>query len=485
MFPQSNHSPIRRYRIGMLRFTNLIALLLLTGLFVSAEAQNNFNSGSTGADGAFAPASSQSIQVPASGVFHYTTINIPAGVTITYTRNATNTPVTILASGNVTIAGTLVLSGAAGATSGNGGIGGPGGFDGGMGGLGLPIYNGNPGQGPGAGTSGKYSTTQGSAGGGGGGGFNVAGSNGAGAAGHAGVGGPKYGTNALLPLIGGSGGGGGGASTNARGASGGGGGGAILLASSGTITFSGSAAINASGGIGGAASASGSAHGAGGGGSGGAIRLIANTISGPATLNVNGGNPGAGFIGGNGGAGGLGYVRIEAYDSVAFTPSGTPQNLSYSTPNPVALTTVPQLRIASVAGIASPATPVGSFQAVPDIVVPASQANPVTVALEAANIPLTTIVQVTLTPASGTRTTVSSTGLAGTEAASTASASLTLPSGMSVISATAVCDLTLAKARPMFIDGERVRSFEVAAVFGGSSEVTYITESGRRIRKSD
>jgi hypothetical protein len=485
MFPQSNHSPLRRHRIGMLRFTNLIALLLLTGLFISSQAQNNFNSGSTGADGAFAPATSQSIQVPASGVFHYTTINIPAGVTITYTRNATNTPVTILASGNVTIAGTLVISGQAGATSGNGGIGGPGGFDGGSGGLGLPIYNGNPGVGPGGGTSGKYGTTAGTGAGGGGGGFNIAGTNGGGETAARGVGGPKYGTNTLLPLIGGSGGGGGGASLSARGASGGGGAGAILLASSGTITFSGSAAINAQGGVGGAAATSGANFGAGGGGSGGAIRLIANTISGPATLNVNGGAGGACWSGGCGGAGGLGYVRIEAFDVSAFTPTGSPQNLSYAAPNPVALTTAPQLRIASVAGVASPTTPVGSFQAAPDIVVPASQSNPVTVALEAANIPLGTVVQVTLTPASGARTTVSSTALAGTEAASTGSASLTLPSGMSVISAAAVCDLTLAKARPMFIDGERVRSFEVAAVFGGQSEVTYITESGRRIRKSD
>ena len=478
MFPQSNHSPIRR-------LTHSIAFLLLAGLFISSHAQNNFNSGSTGADGAFAPATSQSIQVPAGGVFHYTTINIPAGVTITYTRNATNTPVTILASGNVTIAGALVVSGSAGATSGAGGIGGPGGFDGGMGGQGIPSYSGNAGQGPGGGTPGKKGTSTTNGAGGGGGGYNIAGTNGSGEAGSLGLGGPKYSTNSLLPLIGGSGGGGGGASTSARGASGGGGAGAILLASSGTITFSGSAAINAQGGAGGSAAASGANFGGGGAGSGGAVRLIANTISGPATLNVNGGTGGGCWSGGCGGSGGLGYVRIEAYDYTTFTPSGTPQNLSYATPNPVALTSVPQLRVASVAGITAPTTPLGSFQGVPDVIVPSSQANPVTVALEGANIPLGTVIQVTLIPSHGARTTVSSTGLAGTEAASTASASVTLPSGMSVITATAVCDLTLAKARPMFIDGERVRSFEVAAVFGSPSEVTYITESGRRIRKSD
>lgn len=464
------------------RFICMFACLLLAA---SARAQNNFSSGSTGADGAFAPASNQTIQVPAGGVFHYTTINIPAGVTITYTRNANNTPVTILASGNVTIAGTLVVSGQAGATSGAGGIGGPGGFDGGMGAQGLPIYAGNAGQGPGGGTAGKKGANS-NAGGGGGGGFNVAGTNASGEAGCFGIGGPKYSVNTLLPLIGGSGGGGGGASPNARGASGGGGGGAILLASSGTITFSGSAAINAVGGAGGAATQTSATHGGGGGGSGGAIRLIANTISGPATLNVAGGTAGGSYSGvTGGGTGGLGYVRVEAFDYSALTSSGNPQNISYASPNPVALTTVPQLRIASVGGVNAPTTPLGSFQAAPDVVVPAAQSNPVTVALEAANIPLGTVVQLTLTPAFGARSTASSSALSGTESASTASGSLTLPAGMSVISATVVVDLALAKAKPMFIDGERVRSYEVAAVFGARSEVTYITESGRRIRKSD
>ncbi len=92
--------------------------------------------------------------------------------------------------------------------------------------------------------------------------------------------------------------------------------------------------------------------------------------------------------------------------------------------------------------------------------------------------------QVVLTPSRGNQTTVQSSGLAGTEGASTASASVTLPGGISVISASAVIDLTIAKANPMFIDGERVNRIEVAAVFGGPSELTYITQSGRRIKRS-
>jgi hypothetical protein len=112
-----------------------------------------------------------------------------------------------------------------------------------------------------------------------------------------------------------------------------------------------------------------------------------------------------------------------------------------------------------------------------------AQANPVTVALEGANLPVGTIVQVILTPATGNRTTVQSSGLAGNESASTASASVTLPGGMSVVSALAVIDLTIASAKPLFMDGERVNRIEVAATFGGPSELTYVTQSGRRIKR--
>jgi hypothetical protein len=55
---------------------------------------------------------------------------------------------------------------------------------------------------------------------------------------------------------------------------------------------------------------------------------------------------------------------------------------------------------------------------------------------------------------------------------------------MSVVSALAVIDLTVAKANPMFMEGERINRIEVAATFGGASELTYVTQSGRRIRRS-
>ena len=83
--------------------TSLIALMPAMALA--------FNSGSTGADGAFNPTVSQQIDLPASGVFNYTSVNIPAGVTISYKKNAANSPVVILATGDVNIAGTLWLGG--------------------------------------------------------------------------------------------------------------------------------------------------------------------------------------------------------------------------------------------------------------------------------------------------------------------------------------------------------------------------------------
>jgi hypothetical protein len=455
-----------------------IFALLLFYAAAPLQAQNNFSSGSTGADGAFAPATSQSIAVPESGVFNFTTVNIPTGVTITFTRNSTNKPLTILASGDVLIAGTMNLDGKPGNTNGGGGFGGPGGFNGGSGGYGFDqSFSGVAGDGPGAGGGGGGGATITQPGGGGGGGYGTSGGSSGGAAGIAGQGGPKFGAVTILPLIGGSGGGGGGAVNNSRGGAGGGGGGAILIASSGTITMNGT--IFARGGTGNSGS------GGGGAGSGGAVRLIANTLNGTGTVNVSGGSNSGSTAGFNGAGGGQGYVRFEAYDYSNFSGTTTPTFIiSFAFPHPVTPPNSPTLRIASIGGVNSPSTPLGALQGVPDIIVPSSQPNPVTVALEGANLPVGTVVQVILTPSKGNRTTVQSSGLAGSESASTASASLTLPSGISVVSASAVIDLTIAKANPIFMDGERVNRIEVAATFGGASELTYVTQSGRRIKRT-
>lgn len=477
-----------RTQIAGIALPVFILLCVVVHPTLAQNTLNNFSSGSTGADGAFAPSASQTIVVPESGVFNYTTVSIPSGVTITYTRNSKNMPVKILASGDVTITGGINLDGKNGNNNGGGGSGGPGGYNGGTSGYGGgTTYMGLAGDGPGGGTGGGGVSGSNNYSGGGGGGFSDVGGNptGQSASAVAGQGGLRYGTAALQPLVGGSGGGGGGARTSGIGGSGGGGGGAILIASSTKITLSGN--IITRGGSGGSPGAAGG--GGGGGGAGGAIRLVANTIAGNGYLYVYGGGGSSGTYNSasypSGGKGAPGYIRVEAYDYTTFNPSADPIFISFALPHETAPANAPQLSITSVAGIAAPASPLGSLHGVPDIVVPTSQTNPVTVAIRGTNIPLGAVVQVTLTPASGQRATAQSGALAGTEAASEATASVSLPAGMSVITANVVIDATTAKTGkpPIYMEGERVNRIEVAATFGGTSELTYITESGRRIRK--
>ena len=277
----------------------LLLAVLAVWLPTAAPAQT-FNSGSTGAQGAFPPIGTDappagttqywlhlddgklwywpgntSVTLPnipvggfRDGVVNFTTFSVPSGVTMYVTKNATNTPVTILTTGNATIAGTIELSGANAPGFGRPGTGGPGGYDGGAGGDGLSMTSGGVGLGPGGGGAGTYS---GSTGPGGGAGYGTSG--GAGSSTYCtscnGTGGGTYGSTPLRPIVGGSGGGGAsGTAGNATGGGGGGGGGAILIASSGTITLSGNPAIRANGGTGYGASWS-----SGGGGAGPAGRF--------------------------------------------------------------------------------------------------------------------------------------------------------------------------------------------------------------------
>ena len=455
-----------------------------------ASAQT-FNSGSTGADGALNPTTNTTLTLPPNGVFNFTTINIPAGVTVTFTRNAANTPVTLLASGNVTIAGTISANaspGGAGANGTifghNGGAGGSGGFDGGAGGNGLISPVGGSGLGPGGGggatiTDATFSGTPGL--GGGGGGFAGTGADGGARGGSAtALGGTPYGTPTLLPLIGGSGGGGGGAPSGVTGAGGGGGGGALLIATSGTITLTGN--LFARGGRGGDSSPN-SSPGAGGGGSGGAIRLAATTITGNGGgVSVSGGARGNGTNGFSyGGGGSGGRIRIEAFTNTS-TISSPDTSPSTGPPEVLTLPSAPSLRIASVAGVPAPASPTGSF-ATPDIAVPVGTPNPMTVSLAASNVPLGTTVSVKVTPLTGGASSAVSIPLGGTLAASTATASLTIPTNQpSVLSASATFTLAaLPGAGPVFAQGEEVERVRVAAVLGGPSQVVYITTSGREL----
>ena len=464
----------RSRRGAKLAISAVLTVITLGGPPALAQT---FSSGSTGADGAFAPTTTTTLVLPPTGVFNFTTINIPAGVTVTFTRNAANTPVTMLASGNVVLAGTINLNGGAAenALSGtnvlpNGGIAGPGGFNGGDGADGISSTTGGAGLGPGGGTGGPVG-----AGGGGGASFGTAGSSG----GTGATPGPTYGSSALVPLIGGSGGGGGGTPFGLSAGGGGGGAGAILIASSGSIAFTGS--ITAIGGKGGNPVLTVSSQaGAGGGGSGGAIRLVANTITGNGgSISVAGGSGGSGS-GLFGGAGGIGRIRIEAFTNTSTINFA--QVPSIAQPGLVALPNSPSLTVTTVAGVAAPASPTGSF-ANPDITLPAGTANPISIGLAASNIPLGTTVTVSVKPLDGAASSATSTPLAGTLAASTATASATIPTNQpSVISASATFTLAAVPGvGPLLVQGEHVEQVRVAAVLGGPSQVTYITTSGHEV----
>ena len=460
----NTYSPTLKYKLNFL----FSALVLLMCFVTNSYGQGNFQSGSTGADGAFNPTTSQTLTVPASGVFNFTTITIPAGVTITFTKNATNTPVTMLATGDVLIQGTINLVGQNTQSNGLGGQGGAGGFNGGNGGFPAPgLLNGLNGSGPGGGQGGR--NLNGVAGFGGTAGHAVAGRNGnapnspTGAA--DGLAGSAYDNGLLIPLIGGSGGGGNASNGTSVGTSGAGGGGAILIASSTSITLASTSTITVNGG-----GNSFTNFAAGVSGSGGTIKLVANTISGNGILRADGGQASQGFI------------RAEAFTLTSFTPNSLPQPI-LGLPNPIQIPNAPQLRIVSVAGVAAPTNPVGSLAGAPDITLPATQANPVSVVLEAVNVPAGAFADVRLTPSTGASTTVISSAFTptGTPATTSGTAQLSLPLGISLITASLTVDLTQAKLEPIFIDGEKIDRIEVTAVYGGDSQTTYITNSGKRI----
>ncbi len=461
---------MKKFKIVTLNlFQGLIFLLL----FLSTASA--FDSGSTGALGAFNPTTNTEVELPADGILNYTTVNIPTGVTVTFKKNAANTPVYILATGNVTIDGTISVNG----TDGSGiypGVGGPGGFDGGLGGT--LNQDGGKGLGPGGGYPGRSNPGMSYGGAGGGGGFGLTGNNGYNDS--SALGGNTYGNINILPVIGGSGGGGGGG-RGSSGGGGGGGGGAILIASSGTITISSTGSITANGGNGAGTTAAPiwSSGGGGGGGSGGAIKLMADTIAGEGTISASGGSggvtPGTSITGGSGGSG---RIRLEA-NTVTRAASTTPA-YTYSHPGTVFVINIPALTITSVGGVSVPANPTGKYGS-PDVTLPSTITNPVTVNISASNIPVNTQVTVTSTPEYGASTNATGT-LTGTDASSTTSISITLSTSYQSI-LTAQATYTIQQA--MYWDGEKIEKVRVAATMGKGSEAVYITRSGREIKATE
>lgn len=457
---------------------------ILVALFAPAVA-SAFDSGSTGVDGAFNPTVDTVLQLPSNGIFNFTNVNIPAGVTVSFQKNTTNTPVTLLASGDVVVEGTLHVSagwsapvGAAGdgniGDDGLPGEGGSGGYSGGRGGE-AGTHIGGAGHGPGAGRGGSYYSSCGVGSGGGGGGFGTAGADNTKWSSHAASaeGGSAYGSELILPLVGGSGGGGAGGGEQFHGSGGGGGGGAILIAASGTVRITG--AIRADGGGSGAADGS-SVGGTGGGGSGGAIRIVATRIEGNGAMTARGGAVGTHPIARcRGGIGGAGRIRLEA-ETFSRT-AGTTPDFSFGEPSIVFVAGLPTLRITKVAGVAAPTNPTGEG----DIILPADTANPVTVDFETTGVPVGNTVKLTVTPAYGAPTSVVSPALDGTTDRASASVSVNIPDGPSVLLAETTYTIvaSLGDALSTYAQGERVERIRLAATAHGESQMTLITISGK------
>ena len=433
----------------------VLALLALVISWKSALWAQTFNSGSTGADGAFNPtcpvgqtSCTVTVTLPANGIFNFTTINIANGIIVKFTRNTLNTPVIMLASGDVTIQGVIDVSGqnAGGSVLGVAypGRGGPGGYDGGLGGRAgtfLLSVNGSPGLGPGGGMGGDASAVNTCEKSGKGASYRTWGSNPCNGSLTNNGGTAPYGVHTLYPIVGGSGGGGGAGNATLDGGGGGGGGGAILIASSAKITFqqlSGSMGVIRAQSGGGYSCTSVVCANAGNTGSGGAIRVVANQIVvgsnydpfnvNPFSLSQNCATNGSTFISCFNG----GRVRLEAF---TLDWGLTIPEYSRGLPGPLVF---PTLKIASIGGVAAPSDTVGTFVDSTDVILDPSLSNPITVNLAASNVPLGTVVQLTVvSEAVVAPVTVLSTPLAGTLLASTATASVTLPPGASVITVTA------------------------------------------------
>jgi len=461
--------------------------LLASSLMSLASISFAFESGSTGADGAFFPQVDTTLQLPEDGVFNYTTVNIPTGVTVRFAKNTTNTPVVILATGNVTVAGTINLNGGNATNSGtNGdgnlgddgipGDGGPGGFSGGFGGrAGVDGGRtaGSAGLGPGGG--GSNNRTVASFGCGGmGGSYAALGSlpfNNCRATGLSST--PVYGSADLQPLIGGSGGSGGSGGESFSGSGGGGGGGALVIASSETISVTG--AITATGGTGGDSGGQASG-GAGGGGSGGAIRLVATSIEGNGTISANqGGANNNDTSGGSSGSGSVGRIKIEA-ENITRTSATSPVFV-FSGPQPVFLANIPGVRITEVAGIATPASPTGAG----DIIIPEATPNPVSISFATTNIPVGNTIELTVTPQSDTRTVAVSNAISGTDANGTATVSVEIPDGPSTLTAAVtftVAVTSLQQDFSQFAKGNKVEKIRVDFDPSKGSMTTFIAANG-------
>ncbi|MFT5504613.1 MAG: hypothetical protein ACI8XC_002330 [Gammaproteobacteria bacterium] len=407
----------------------LLMLAMLASTSISA-ATFSFDSGSTEADGDLAvtcmtPGDITTVDVGESGIMNYASITVDADCILKFTPTGNSDfhfsqPVRLLVSGDVVIDGEINLDGGPG-NGGNGSsrvLGGIGGPGGYNGGAnGTALLAGQSGYGPG-------------------GGGGVDGNN-AGASG------------SLLPiesdprfqsLTGGSGGGGADASSLTT-SSGAGGGGALLLASSGSVSIGINGSISAQGG----SSASGSY--VGGSGAAGMIHIIANTISGGGNLKAAKTIVESGVHTSTFSITGLGYQMLL-------------QRLSLD------LLQTPTLSIATVGGVDMSSDDTVSLGTNGDTVI------------ELTSTGLIEGTEVSVAVSGYTVSVV--TGVATLAADGTASVTVAIASGVSLITAYVSQSLSIASLVPDY-NNEKIMLARLETNPSGSSVLNFYTETGLRV----
>lgn len=190
-------------------------------------------------------------------------------------------------------------------------------------------------------------------------------------------------------------------------------------------------------------------------------------ISGNGSVQVAGGGS-AGYNNG-----GVGRIRLEGYAAALNISNPSP---SVSTPSFAFIPQVPKLLITKIAGNVVPASASGSYSA-PDITLPSSTTNPISVEIAGTNIPIGSTVQIEAVPQNGASSSTTAT-LTGTDASSTCTASLSISTTYpSIITA----QTTFAVQTAMFYGGERIEKVKIASTIGRDSKVIYITKTGKEI----
>ncbi|HVQ38098.1 MAG TPA: hypothetical protein VMS31_11230 [Pyrinomonadaceae bacterium] len=402
-----------------------ILLVVFIVLSISSRAQS-FSSGSTGADGALDLTTGpcqREIQLPESGILNYTSIIIPGACSVRFKPNFRNTPAILLVSGSVSIEGTISLSAL------------------------FPPFP-SCGTIPAPGAGGFYGGAINQPGGGAGGGRPAGPLNG-----------KWVGSLSLVPIVGGSGGAGGSSFT------GGSGGGAIVIASSGTIGVSG--VIVANGSRNNCAPS--------GGGAGGAIRLVANSITVTGTLSALGDTKSEE-------APHPGVIRIEApAGALFFTGSASPLPLLSTSVNAQVVpgSSTPSLTITSVGGF--PISYAAGRPDFVDLILPNLVTDPISVVVQAHNIPVGTQVNLNISgPSSGTFTPGTLSGTEGTSATTIAVSGLSRTGATYLI---AFADFTLlGNAANLNKKGsDAIATVRVIAKPGADSRLVFLRKNGTEI----